>query len=318
MIVTDTETQVNAREIAVELLGLIHWIEEDKGYCTCPGADGHSTKAGDADCIVYLDGAATISCFHQSCVDEREKANRALRAALAKGEGDGGVKLSSDERKQKQRREQKRRLLERRAASSLPLILKRYAWTYADIQKDSPVILAPHDVAAGWRRIAELYQPDDILWIGDTYSSGRPEHSCHFQTAAHWLKQPRVQGQFTCPATFKNDRFSRSNENVLARRFLVVESDILTKDQVGAVFRWLKDEVKLPLRAVVDTAGKSLHGWFDFPKTAVLEELRIILPQLCCDPGLFKSSQPCRLPGAIRDGKHQSLIYFCAKEGKQP
>ena len=317
MSVTDIETEVNAREIAEGLLGHIRWIEEHKGYCTCPGADGHSTKAGDADCIVYLDGAATISCFHQSCVDEREKANRSLRAALAKGESHGGVKLSSDERKQKQRREQKRQLLERRAASSLPLILKRHAWSYADIQEDSPTILAPDDVAFGWRRIAELYKPDDVLWIGDTYSSGKPEHLRHFQTAADWLKRSHIDGQLTCPATFKNGCFSRSNENVLARRFLVVESDVLTKDQVGAVFRWLKDEVKLPLRAIVDTAGKSLHGWFDFPKKAVLEELEIILPQLCCDPGLFRPSQPCRLPGATRDGKHQSLIYFCAKEGKQ-
>ena len=117
-------------------------------------------------------------------------------------------------------------------------------------------------------------------------------------------------GQLTCPATFKSNSFSRSNENILQRRFLVVESDVLSKDQIGAVFKWLKDNVGLRLRAIVDTAGKSLHGWFDYPKKAVVEELEIILPQLGCDKGLFRASQPCRIPGALRDGRYQSLLYL--------
>jgi hypothetical protein len=60
----------------------------------------------------------------------------------------------------------------------------------------------------------------------------------------------------------------------------VVESDVHSKDEMGAIFKWLRDEVGLTLRAIVDTAGKSLHGWFDFPKEAVLDQLEIILPQL--------------------------------------
>jgi hypothetical protein len=100
----------------------------------------------------------------------------------------------------------------------------------------------------------------------------------------------------------------------LVRRFLVVESDTLAKDQVGAVFKWLRDKVGLDLVAIVDTAGKSLHGWFRYPAHEFeVEELKLVLPALQCDPKLFTPSQPVRLPGALRDGKRQKLVYL-AKE----
>ena len=316
MSITSNEAVVHPRDIAQEVLGTIQWIEEDKGYCKCPGHDQHSGKSGNTDCIVYLNGAANIFCFHNSCVEERQQASKALRIAIAKGEVDPNSKINTKELREKQKQEQKRRLLETRASCSLPLILKRYAWPFANIQTDSPVVLSKAEVSTSWKRIVGLYKPDDILWIGDTYSSGKPEHHVHFKRAEEWLKQSTISGNFTCPATFKNDSYSRSNDNVLVRRFLVVESDILTKDQVGAIFCWLKDEVGLKLRAVVDTAGKSLHGWFEFPKKPVFEELQIILPQLGCDPGLFRASQPCRIPGVLRGEKYQSLIYLGGKEGK--
>ena len=123
-----------------------------------------------------------------------------------------------------------------------------------------------------------------------------------------WLKEQRAPGQFTCPALFKPAVHSRANENVQDNRFLVVESDSLTKPQIAAVFSWLRQF--LHLRAIVDTASRSLHGWFAYPSTAQFHELKIILPKLGCDPALFKSSQPRRLPGAPRGDKVQSLLFL--------
>jgi hypothetical protein len=94
----------------------------------------------------------------------------------------------------------------------------------------------------------------------------------------------------------------------LGFRFLVVESDTLSKAEIAAVFGWCRQF--LSLRGIVDTGGKSLHGWFDYPTTAQLHELRGILPRLGCDPALFKPSQPCRLPGARRGERVQSLLYL--------
>jgi hypothetical protein len=35
-----------------------------------------------------------------------------------------------------------------------------------------------------------------------------------------------------------------------------------------------------------------------------------MLPELGCDAKMFNASQPCRLPGALRDGNFQKLIYL--------
>jgi hypothetical protein len=305
--ISDRQEHVDPKHAAEDILGPIQWKTDHKGYCTCPGEDKHSGKTGKTDCVVYLDGAANIFCFHQSCLQERHEAARLLRQAIATGDFD---KIPARELKEKKRREREHLMTEVRAASSLPTILKRYRWEYAEISKDSPTPLPDHEVAGQWKEILQLFKPSDVVWIGGTYDSGSTQHNANFRTVEAWLKETTISGQFTCPAAFKNASFSRSNDNVLHRRFLVVESDVLSKDQVGAVFRFLHDEVGLRLRAIVDTAGKSLHGWFDFPKKAVLEELEIILPQLGCDPGLFRASQPCRMPGALRDGKYQRLVYL--------
>jgi len=199
--------------------------------------------------------------------------------------------------------------LEQRSRTALPQILKNHRWTMEMIQNDSSDAseTSPQDQ---WKDIVRLFDEDDVVWIGEKYDSGNEEKQDHFQSAKAWLAGSGVVGQLTCPASFKPSSFSRNNENVLQRRFLVVESDVLSKNQIGAVFRWLKDEVGLSLRAIVDTAGKSLHGWFDYPKKSVVEELEIILPQLGCDKGLFRASQPCRIPGALRDGRYQTLLYL--------
>ncbi|HEY3899598.1 MAG TPA: hypothetical protein VGM54_13340 [Chthoniobacter sp.] len=308
MSLTDRQEHVDPKHAAEDILGTINWQDDHKGYCTCPGEDIHRGKTGKADCIVYLDGAANIFCFHQSCVQERQEAARQLRAAIASGDFDGGSKVPARELKERKRRELQRLALEVRASFSLRTILKRYPWSYEEIKKDTPSAYSA--VADHWKDLLGLFKPGDVVWVGNTYDSGSSQHHAHFRTIEGWFNECRVLGQFTCPAVFKNASFSRSNDNVLHRRFLVVESDVLSKDQVGAIFRFLKEEVGLHLRAVVDSAGKSLHGWFDFPKKAVLEELEIILPHLGCDPGLFRASQPCRMPGALRDGKYQQLIYL--------
>ena len=305
------------QQIAEELVGPIKWIDEHRGYCRCPGYDQHSSSSSKADCVVYLNGAANIFCFHQSCADERLVASKTLRAALRDRNADPLEGLSSKELKRWQQEQMRRQSLELRASSSLPQILKRSVWPVEQIVKDSPVAIRPDRMDQSWKQFVWLFDPDDVVWIGNKFDSGQGEHQKHFRTAREWLVDDTVAGPFTCPATFRAGAFSRSNENVVHRRFLVVESDVLSKDHVGAVFRWMRDEVGMQLRAVVDTAGKSLHGWFDFPKKPVFDELQVILPQLGCDPGLFKASQPCRIPGALRNGKYQSLLYLnSGLEGK--
>lgn len=301
-----------ATEIAEEHLGEIDWVSPTEGYCECPGKDRHSTQDGERDCIVYLDRVPTLYCLHASCATAIQEANRKLRASVlnATGANDNKTRRPTAEDRAKLKEREGFERIRRRAAKSLPQILANHQWTYDQITADSPVQLTG-DAKDHWRLLLRKFKPEDVIWMGDKFDSGKPEHAKHFKTATQWLNQPSVTGSLICPATFKNNSTARSNDSVLVRRFLVVESDTLGKDQVGAVFKWLRDRVGLDLVAIVDTAGKSLHGWFQYPKHEfVVDELKLVLPALQCDPKLFTASQPVRLPGALREGKFQKLVYL--------
>jgi hypothetical protein len=65
------------------------------------------------------------------------------------------------------------------------------------------------------------------------------------------------------------------------------------------------------LHCIIDTAGKSLHAWFDAPKNKTAERrLKAGLEVFGCDPKVFTYSQPVRVPGAWRDGKLQRLVWL--------
>ena len=322
MSVSSNQTNVNSKDIAEQVLGNIRWVEDTKGFCTCPGEHLHSNATGNRECIVHLDEVPTIYCLHQSCVKEIKEANRSLRAAILNGQPvDETKKLSKPEIQKRQKEAQRINQLELRGKSSLPKLLKDYHWTYQDIQDGSPDVIES-DPSGHWKHVVGLFKPDDVIWMGNKTESGSSANQCNFKTAQEWLTYDEVAVPLTCPAVFKSNSFARTNDNVLRRPFLVVESDVLSKDEVGAIFRWLRDEVGLNLRAVVDTAGKSLHGWFDTPKKAIFDQLKIILPQLGCDKGLFTDSQPCRIPGALRDGNTRSSFIWikhprCVQSGNQ-
>jgi hypothetical protein len=312
---TTNTAPLSATEIAEKQHGEINWVSPTEGYCECPGKERHTNQNGKRDCILYLDKVPTLHCLHSSCAPAIEEANRKLRTAILSGskEGDGKPRRLTAEDKAKLKERDRQERLRQRAAKSLPQVLAIHQWTYDQIIADSPVQLMGEE-RDHWRLLLEKFKPEDVIWIGDKFDSGKPEHTRNFKSAAQWLKEPNVSAQFICPVAFKNTSTARSNENVLVRRFLVVESDTLAKDQVGAVFKWLRDRVGLDLIAIVDTAGKSLHGWFRYPQHVFeVDELKLILPALQCDPKLFTPSQPVRLPGALRDWKRQKLVYL-AKE----
>lgn len=305
-------------QIVEGLLGTMEWLSNTEGYCECPGKGDHHTKSGRRDCKVYLDKIPTIYCVHSSCRQAVEAKSTELRKALAEpgsSHGKGPRRITAQERARIQLFLRKEGI-RKRAAASREQVLAGWRWPMAEIITSSPTIV-PGLPSSDWRQLLSLFNERDVVWCGDWLDSGRPEHSRHFRTREQWLAGSVVPGQFVCPSTFMPGSFSRGNACIKERRFLVVESDTLAKDEVGAIFRWLREKCKLPLRAVVDAAGKSLHGWFDYPKDDELEDLRLILPQLGCDPKLFTPSQPVRLPGAYRTENcaFQRLLFLDTKEG---
>jgi hypothetical protein len=118
-------------------------------------------------------------------------------------------------------------------------------------------------------------------------------------------------GNYTCGSSFRAGSFSRCNDNLEGHRFMVVESDTLGRDEVGAVFAYVYRRLLFQLHCIIDTGGKSLHAWFDVPRNKKLERrMQVGLEGLGCDPKVFTYSQPVRVPGAFRDGKLQRLIWL--------
>jgi hypothetical protein len=315
--------------LAASILGAIDWQDDTTGFCRCPGEARHTHPTHKEDCRVNLDGAPTIYCFHTSCFADVEAANRALRSAF--GKASKGSKAAfkrsapTPEERERQRQRTLREQLKARAVASLAEILKAFEIGPADFWELSPVRLLD-DPANDWRMLLHLFKPEDVLWIGGKYGScddDAPEskkENCrrHFRPVADWQKERHAPEQFTCPSVFRPGTHSRCNDAVVQRRYLVIESDLLSKDEMSAVINWCSQFIRL--RAIVDTGGKSLHGWYDAPPPEVEAELKIILPNLgrgaedmpTLDPALFKVAQPCRLPGAWREpGKvRQALLYL--------
>ena len=192
-----------------------------------------------------------------------------------------------------------------------PEMFERFHWPFAQILEDSPLLVTERDAEDQFRTWLKLWPAHCHVWIGDIYSSGRPEHRTHFRPIADWYQIGPCMGNYTCGASFKPGSYRRSNENCNGQRFLVIESDTLAKDQVGAVFAYLHRRLQYRLHCIIDTAGKSLHAWFDAPRNRTMEaRLKAGLVAFGCDPKVFTYSQPVRVPGAYREGKLQRLIWL--------
>ena len=323
------------RTIAQRIVGPVDWQSEVSGFCKCPGEALHTSTSGAKHCRVNVDGAPTIFCFHASCIVAVAEANRRLRRELGSSPWTitlpGGRVLRNGDVLQTSGAVLPREVVQVRARAegrdagealvleSVRLMAERFKpelfdlfrWPFAEIVADSPLRVSERDAEDQFRTWLKLWPAHCHVWIGDVFSSGKPEHRTHFRPIADWYQIGPVMGNFTCGSSFKPGSFSRSNENCNGTRFMVVESDTLPKDGVGAIFAYLNRRLHFNLHAIIDTAGKSLHGWFDAPRTPRTEaHLKAALTVFGCDPKLFTYSQPVRVPGAYRNGKVQRIVWL--------
>ncbi len=325
---------IHARTEAV--VGPVEWDAGGaRGLCACPGAALHTSPTKRTDCTVFIEGAPSVFCFHTTCAHAVAELNKRLRRTLGGNAPweiilpDGSLLRSGEVRilpgsiapllpKTKPTTSEGAALdEEKRILRDIKMqmeclrggILEAFAWGPAEMFESSPRCLKG-DPADDWHHWLRLWEPNDIIWCGNTFDSGKPHHAANFRPAKEW-RTIRPSGQFTCGSAFAQNSFSRSNENA-RRKFLVVESDTLTKEQMGAVILYLTNRLFYTLHAVVDTGGKSLHGWLGLPNNAKEEErLKVALIALGCDAALFKPSQPVRVPGATRDNGNNQHLLWC-------
>ena len=321
-------TLAQTQSEAEGILGPIDWLNEVEGYIDCPGKHLHGNRSGPKDTKVFIDGAPTVFCVHTSCEGAIADANRDLRRKLGERSAAPTLKLKGRTLAQAQPMarpiqapanrgaylKQKRKEAKIKAAFTrqLDVILGgKWDWPLEAIGERSP-LAPPKDPQGDWELFLGLFEGQEgCLWVGDVTDSGAPEHAANFRTVDDWMSA-RPVGNFTCPSLFAPGTVSRSNKNVLSRPFMVMESDELTHDQMGAVLHWFAIACNWKIRAIVHTGGKSLHGWFEMPPPEWLSELEIAFECLKLDRAMIKPSQPVRLPGQYRQDKkeYQRLIYI--------
>jgi hypothetical protein len=333
---------IDPRQVAASIVGTVDWQTEVSGFCRCPGESLHTHPTGKKDCRVSVDGAPTIFCFHASCAAAVAEANLRLRRELGETswelklpvgiilrngdvlQADGSVKTRAEIERgistphpgplPGRGGEGERLVLESvrvMAERFAPELFQKFCWPFAQIIEDSPLQVCQRDAEDQFRTWLKLWPAHCHVWIGDIFSSGRPEHRTNFRPVADWYQIGPAMGNFTCGSSFKPGSFQRSNANCNGTRFLVIESDTLAKDEVGAIFAYLQRRLHYRLHCIIDTAGKSLHAWFDAPRNKILENrLKAGLTAFGCDPKVFTCSQPVRVPGAWRDGRLQRLVWL--------
>ncbi len=173
--------------------------------------------------------------------------------------------------------------------------------------------------------IESLFQDDEIVWMGETYESGREENRHNFRPVSDWLELDQLPPRVAA-GTFHRGSISRNSESVDNSPFIVIESDDLigheprdekerdqNKAASFALFFYCQEKLGLHPRAVIDTGNKSLHLWFDRPPPDEFSALLKLADGLRIDRGLLERCQcsPLRLPGTIHEKTNNPAeLYF--------
>ena len=199
-------------------------------------------------------------------------------------------------------------ILERKLAPYLTNDWQADLWHSSPIRFDHPEAL-PHDF------IRSLFKPDDILWMGETYDTGSPQHAANFKTCRNWLKLDTLPPRIAA-GTFQQGGISRSKDSVKTSPFILLESDDLighkpstpeerqqNKSLSSALIGYAQDKLGLTLRAVIDTGNKSLHAWYDRPPEAAMNAIRKMAAGLHIDQAILErcQSSPLRMPHCIHE-----------------
>lgn len=176
--------------------------------------------------------------------------------------------------------------------------------------------LRPTPLEAG-EILPRLFRPGELVCVG--YRSDQA-----FTVSLGNALDMAPKCQFVVPSpmtartgrTAAGDNSTRCLDNTAPRRFLVVESDGLTKEEQIRILCHLHRFV--PLTLAVDSGGKSVHGWFDVegrgePAARIFFAYAV---RLGADRHTWTRCQFVRMPGGLRDmpggAQRQSILYASA------
>lgn len=335
------------QQIALQLLGTIN----STGYCRCPGVASHTNRDGLRDCVVKLDGVASIFCVHTSCGGAVEAANAALRKAIHAAEsgrearpmrdsiGEGVAVPPVAPRVPKYPPYDPAALRAVAGRCSRPVTLD---W----LAERSPVAVPPPALQGqetGKLFLTSLYEPGEKVLVFTRYFSqgdflmeagtGKSVRLADAREVAAvpsalpaagaegvWFLTNPISGEWVIqPATSPDGSAKwgrRHGACVTAWRYLLLESDEAPETE------WLKALCLLPLPivAIFTSGGRSVHALVGVDAVSKLEldavrdVLRRILGPLGADCAALSAVRLARLPGCLRLGKKDASGKYTRHE----
>jgi hypothetical protein len=181
--------------------------------------------------------------------------------------------------------------------------------------------------------LSTFYESTDLVFIGERHDAGVVGST--IRTVAEWVAYFRAGGR-TWPHIIPNpldgiprpkktgDGMTlRGDANVATYRFAVVEFDTLSRAE--QLRFWAA--IQLPILVLIDSGGKSIHGWLDVQQLAPVQTAEAwaehikrqlydaLLTPLGVDGACSNPSRLSRLPGHFRTEKHsyQRLLWLSAE-----
>jgi len=169
-----------------------------------------------------------------------------------------------------------------------------------------------------------LYAPDEFLFIGGNKEPGTL--GGNVRTVREWLEFLEAGGTpgahfiinplTGCKGTTTDRKPSyRADSCVAAWRYALIEFDGIPKWQQAAF--WLSR--KLPVAAIIDSGGKSLHGLLEMGCNDADQWRREVKPlytgllkELGADPACSNPARMSRTPGVRRGDSWQRLVWLRA------
>jgi hypothetical protein len=221
--------------------------------------------------------------------------------------------------------------------------------TLSSLAASSPTKLPADEREIASFMLDRLFPDDPLLCVAKAVNN-------HVTVKKHELTKPYIYSHIVPSPMSKLSGINQKGEesqrclaNTGPRHYLVIEFDLSIgpdgNESINREFvRWAKDSGKTvhdlsaalllhlgkaaPLVAVVDSANKSLHGWFNvqgWQDKDVLFFMGLAI-RLGADPATYTKCQLVRMPGGVRRNENegpmwlQDVIYFdeskCAKSDK--
>jgi len=205
----------------------------------------------------------------------------------------------------------------------------------ADLWESSPVRLLDDPQEDPVFLLKNLYEPEDLIWIGDRHQAGvlgdtiKPSYDwiVHFRNGAATAPHIIINPLTGTPVLKKSGEGQtlRGDGNVASYRYCLVEFDNLTREE--QIRFW--SAVKLPIVSLIDSGGKSIHAWLDVQKLAAVNTSEAwqseiknrlydhLLAPMGVDTACSNPARLSRLPGHCRAEKEalQRLLWL-SPEGR--